>query len=103
MTDTQGAARFFRALSVESRLEIARLLKDRWLCVNALAGRLRITAAAVSQHLRVLRNERLVMSERRGTYVHYRLDLKTLSERNRAAVRLLGRGNRDSRSRKGKR
>jgi len=71
--------RVFRALSVETRVRIVQLLKGRALCVNALAARLKVTPAAVSQHLRVLRDADLVVPDKRGYYVHYRINEKTLA------------------------
>jgi len=56
-----------------------RLLKGRALCVNAMAARLDITPGAVSQHLRIMRDAGLVTDEKRGYYVHYRLNEKTLA------------------------
>jgi DNA-binding transcriptional ArsR family regulator len=79
MTDSQKVARIFKALSTPVRVEIVQLLKDRTLCVNVLAARLNVTAAAVSQHLRILRDADLVVPEKRGYYVHYRVDPETLS------------------------
>ncbi len=55
MNKTDQQARIFKVLSTPSRVRIIELLKDRSLCVNALARSLSITPAAVSQHLRVLR------------------------------------------------
>ena len=63
----------FRALSVEKRVEIIRLLAQRTLCVGALSNRLGITAGAVSQHLRILKDAGLVEPDRRGYFVHYSL------------------------------
>ena len=65
--------RVFRALSVENRVEIVRLLAKRTLCVGALANLLGISAGAVSQHLRVLRDAGLVEADRRGYFIHYSL------------------------------
>ena len=62
-----------RALAVESRLNIVQLLSRRTLCVGALSDLLGISAGAVSQHLRVLKDARLIESERRGFYIHYRV------------------------------
>ena len=62
-----------RALSADSRVRILRLLGDRTLCVGALSNALEISAAAVSQHLRVLREAGIVAAERRGCFMHYRL------------------------------
>jgi len=65
---------FYKALASRSRLRILSLLAARSLCVNALARSLGISQPAVSQHLEVLRRARLVVGERAGTMVHYRLD-----------------------------
>lgn len=69
----QDLARVFRALSVEKRVEIVQLLAQRTLCVNALSHRLGISAGAVSQHLRILKDAGLVEPDRRGYFVHYSL------------------------------
>ena len=79
MADVDKLARVFKVLSVDTRLRILQLLKHRSLCVNALAQRLGITAAAVSQHMRVLRDVGIVTAEKRGYYVHYRLNRSTLA------------------------
>jgi len=87
MDDIERLAEIFKALADPTRLRLVRLLSERApgegepdecgggpLCVNALAHRLGITQSAVSQHLRVLRQARLVKGERRGAFVHYSLD-----------------------------
>ena len=73
-------ARWLKVLSVGTRVRIIQLLNGRALCVNALAYRLNITQSAVSQHLRVLREADLVIDEKRGYYVHYRLNEDTFSK-----------------------
>ena len=78
MADPEKLAEIFKVLSVGTRLRIVQLLKGKALCVNALAARLGVTAAAISQHLRILRNADLVVADRRGYYVHYTLNEKTL-------------------------
>ena len=67
-------ARRLKVLSVGTRVRIVQLLKGRALCVGALAARLDVTQGAVSQHLRVMRDAGLVNDEKRGYYVHYRLN-----------------------------
>jgi len=79
MNDPKELARVLKVLSVETRLRIVQLLKDRALCVNALADRLEVTQGAVSQHLRVMRDAGLVVDEKRGYFVHYRLNDETLA------------------------
>ena len=71
--DWQDVMRIFRALSVEKRAEIIRLLAERTLCVGALSNLLGISAGAVSQHLRILKDAGLVEADRRGYFIHYRL------------------------------
>jgi len=61
---------------VETRVRVLALLQKRSMCVGALARALGITDAAVSQHLRVLRDAGLVIAERRGRAGSYRLGPK---------------------------
>ena len=80
-TDTEEArkiARLSKILSVETRVRIIALLRDRRLCVNAIACQLGISSGAVSQHLRIMRDADLVLAERCGYYVHYKLNRKTI-------------------------
>ena len=89
------AARTFKLFSVGARVRIVQLLQGRALCVGALAERLGISSAAVSQHLRILRDAGLVEPERHGTFVHYRLDAKALAACRKAVDRLLNAGRTD--------
>ena len=68
------------------------LLQKRSMCVGALARALGITDAAVSQHLRVLRDAELVVAERRGHFVHYAIDPDTVDRWQHAVVGLLSIG-----------
>jgi len=79
MNAPKELARLLKVLSVETRVRIMQLLKGRVLCVNALAARLDVTQGAVSQHLRIMRDADLVIDEKRGYYVHYRLNEDTLT------------------------
>lgn len=89
MGDSEKQARIFKVLSVGTRVRMIELLKGRSLCVNALAQALLITPAAVSQHLRVLRDADIVIPDKQGFFVHYRVNEKTLAEWNQAARSLL--------------
>ena len=64
----------FKALSDESRFRLVNLLLTHDLCVGALAHHLKISEAAVSQHLRQLREAGLVRGEKRGYWTHYLVD-----------------------------
>ncbi len=73
-------ARVLKVLAVGTRVRIVQILKGRVLCVGALASHLNVTQGAVSQHLRVMRDAGLVIDEKRGYYVHYRLNEETLDK-----------------------
>ena len=89
MTDSEKQARIFKVLSVGTRVRMIDLLKRRSLCVNALARALEITPAAVSQHLRVLRDADIVTADKQGYFVHYRVNEGTLAEWNKTTRSLL--------------
>ena len=67
-----------KALADENRLLIVRLLGRRDYCVRALARQLGVSQAAVSQHLKVLREAGLVSGEKRGYFLHYRVEGEAL-------------------------
>ena len=103
MDEIEELAEIFKALSDPTRLRLVKLLSEqppsedpgacsgqRFLCVNALAHRLRVTQSAVSQHLRVLRQAGLVRGERRGPFVHYSLDKDGLEKYRVALLDTLG-------------
>ncbi len=69
------AAELFKILGVENRIRIIEILKSKGpMGVNALADDLGITPAAVSQHLKVMRQARLVIPERQGYWKPYSID-----------------------------
>ena len=78
-TRTKEQARILKVLAVETRLAILSHLKGGPMCVNALACRLGISQGAVSQHLRVMRVAGLLIDDKQGYYVHYRIDEETLA------------------------
>ena len=89
MTDPEKQARIFKVLSVGTRVRMIDLLKRRSLCVNALAQALDITPAAISQHLRVLRDADIVIADKQGYFVHYRVNEETLAEWSKTTQNLL--------------
>ncbi|MFP3981866.1 MAG: ArsR/SmtB family transcription factor [Desulfobacterales bacterium] len=89
MPTAENASRIFKVLSVDTRVRMIELLKNRSLCVNAMAKSLDISPAAVSQHLRILRDADLVIGEKRGYFVHYRVNEETLAEWQKTANHLL--------------
>ena len=69
-----------KVLCEPTRCRILTLISERAYCVSALAILLGISAPAVSQHLRILRDAGLVTSEMYGYHTHYRLDKERLSQ-----------------------
>ena len=67
-------ARICKVLAVDTRVRMLEMLAQRQMCVGALARALGITPAAVSQHLRILRDAGAVVADKQGYFVHYRAD-----------------------------
>ncbi|MFO0795214.1 MAG: metalloregulator ArsR/SmtB family transcription factor [Candidatus Brocadiaceae bacterium] len=72
-------AEIFKVLAVETRVRIIDLLKSKGpLGVKNIAELVGITPAAVSQHLKILRQSGLVRSERKGYWIPYSIDEEVL-------------------------
>ena len=73
------AASLFRALADETRLAILRQLRQQGeVCARDLQACCTLAQPTVSHHLKVLREAGLVIWEKRGLWVHYRLDPEKL-------------------------
>jgi DNA-binding transcriptional ArsR family regulator len=69
----------FKVLSVETRVKIIDLLKGQGpLGAKDIAATIGITPAAVSQHLKILKQAGLVRSERKGYWIPYSIDEKAM-------------------------
>ena len=69
----------FKVLGVETRIRIIELLKSKGpLGAKNIAEVFGITPAAVSQHLKVLRQAGLVRNERKGYWIPYSIDEEAL-------------------------
>jgi DNA-binding transcriptional ArsR family regulator len=69
----------FKVLSVETRVKIIELLKGQGpLGAKDIAATIGITTAAVSQHLKILKQAGLVRSERKGYWIPYSIDEKAM-------------------------
>lgn len=64
----------FDALADPTRREIVAMLAERERAAGEIAGAFTVTAPAISQHLKVLREQGLVRIERRGQQRIYSLD-----------------------------
>lgn len=70
----QDLAETFRTLADPTRAKILYSLLHQEMCTCDLAAMLGLSEPAVSQHLRVLRQSRVVRSRREGKLVYYALD-----------------------------
>lgn len=74
-------AELFKVLSVDTRIKIIGLLKQRGpLGANEMAETLGITPSAVSQHLKILKHAGLVRNERKGYWIPYDLNPDALEK-----------------------
>jgi DNA-binding transcriptional ArsR family regulator len=69
----------FKVLGVDTRVKILDLLKSRGpLGAKEIASVLGITVAAVSQHLKILKQAGLLRSERKGFWIPYSINVQAL-------------------------
>ena len=74
-TDWSKFARFFSALGDSTRQQIMLVFEpDEEICVNEIARLFRLSRPAISHHLKVLRDAQLLLSEKRGKEVYYRIN-----------------------------
>ncbi|MGM9662032.1 MAG: ArsR/SmtB family transcription factor [Oscillospiraceae bacterium] len=67
-----------KVLADDTRMRIVTLLLAHNYCVRALARKLHISEAAVSQHLKVLREAGLLEGEKKGYFMHYGVNREAL-------------------------
>jgi len=69
----------FKVLSVDTRVKIIEMLKAQGpLGAKDISEAIGITTAAVSQHLKILKQAGLVRSERKGYWIPYSIDEKAM-------------------------
>jgi len=82
-TSEQGSdcCDMFKALSVETRVRIIEILKNKGpMGAKKIAEMIGVTPAAVSQHLRMLKHVGLVRSQRHGYWIPYKIDEKAMED-----------------------
>ena len=81
----------YRALGDATRLEVFRLIAVQQgpICVCDIVDRFNVSQPTISHHLKVLRDVRFVIAERRGTFMHYQVNRACLEEFPEAARRIL--------------
>ena len=76
-----GLAQVFKALGDPVRLRLLSLIgahQGGEVCVCELTDAFDLTQPTISHHLKVLREAGIITSERRGTWVYYRLETAVL-------------------------
>jgi ArsR family transcriptional regulator len=72
----ENFSRMFKAVGDPVRLRLLSMIgsaRAGEVCVNDLTGEFELSGPTISHHLKVLREAGLVDSDRRGTWVYYRL------------------------------
>ncbi|MEG6510640.1 metalloregulator ArsR/SmtB family transcription factor [Desulforamulus ruminis] len=69
-----------KTIADETRMKILTLLLQRNYCVRALARKLNLTEATISQHLKILREAGLLTGEKKGYFMHYDVKREILHE-----------------------
>ena len=70
----------FKALADVTRLKILIILSKRKICAKGISKHLNISEAAVSQHIKILKETGIIIGEKVGYYVYYDLQEALLSE-----------------------
>lgn len=70
----------FKALNDATRREILELLKEKEMTAGEIAEKFNISWPSVSHHLDLLKQAKLVTSEKDGQYVYYTLNTTVVDE-----------------------
>ena len=62
-----------KAMSHPIRLQVVELLLQKRMCVRSLARHFEVSEPTISIHLKMLKNSGLIVGEKRGYYMHYRV------------------------------
>ncbi|GJQ61727.1 MAG: hypothetical protein SCALA702_07800 [Melioribacteraceae bacterium] len=71
------AIKIFKALSDPNRLRVVKMLEAGELCVCEITTILGLAPSTVSKHLSILNEAGLILDEKRGKWVYYRLASRT--------------------------
>ena len=72
----------FKAIADETRLKILILVSKKNICAKGIAKHLGISEAAVSQHIKVLKESSLIIAYKRGYHIMYELNREVLEKAN---------------------
>jgi len=66
-------AEMCKVFSNSTRLEILNLLRDKEMSVTGLIEKTKLSQANISQHLSIMKSKGIVISNRKGKHVYYKL------------------------------
>ena len=72
--------KIFKAIADETRLKILILVSHKNICAKGIAKHLNISEAAVSQHIKVLKESSLIVGYKRGYHLMYELNRESLEK-----------------------
>lgn len=75
-----GEANIFKVLADSQRREILTMLKDERLNAGEIAERLQITPAALSYHLKLLKNADLISEYKEKNFIYYEINTTVFDE-----------------------
>jgi len=70
----------YKALSDPNRRKILEILKEKDMSVSEILVHFQISMASLSHHLDILKRARLVVSQKKGQFVYYSLNLSVMEE-----------------------
>ena len=70
----RDVVKIFKALSDPNRIRILKMLEIRPLCVCEITKVLNLATSTVSKHLSILRDVELILDQKEGKWVTYRLN-----------------------------
>lgn len=70
----------FKALNDATRREILEMLKDGDMTAGEIADKFEMSKPSISHHLDLLRQADLVLSVKKGQFVHYSLNMTVMDE-----------------------
>ena len=66
--------KIFKAIGDETRVKILILLSNRNICAKGIAKHLEISEAAVSQHIKILKEANIITGYKEGYYMLYHIN-----------------------------
>lgn len=80
--------KIFKALADENRIKILKIISMKNICAKGIAKHINVTEAAVSQHIKILKESGLIEGYKRGYHIVYKINMKSLNEINEFVLKL---------------